>query len=219
MQRTDKSYNRLARLYDAASHLYSGGQIHALKASQIGELQPGQRILYAGVGGGEDAVLAAKHDVSLTVLDTSPGMLERAAVKFRAAGVQHSIEVICSDVLKHERPAYYDVVVANFFLNIFSEPGMQAVLAHLATLIKPGGRILIGDFSYPRGRSTTRTIQRMYYYLSMGTFWLLGGTPLHPIYDYPRYFEAVDLRTLSVKHFRVNALFPASFETITAVKM
>ena len=219
MQHTGKSYDRLARLYDAAASLYSGGQIHALKASQIGELQPGQRILYAGVGGGEDAVLAAEHDVALTVIDTSPGMLERAALKFRAAGVEDSIEIVCSDVLEHERPAYYDVVVANFFLNIFTESSMQVVLAHLATMIKPGGKLLIGDFSYPRGWSTTRAVQRMYYYLSMGTFWLLGGTPLHPIYDYPRYFEAVDLRTLSVKHFRVNALFPASFETITAVKM
>jgi demethylmenaquinone methyltransferase/2-methoxy-6-polyprenyl-1,4-benzoquinol methylase len=219
MQHTGKSYDRLAWLYDAAAHAYSGGQIHALKAAQIGELQPGQRILYAGVGAGEDAVLAAEHDLKLTVLDASQLMLERAAIKFRAAGVHDSIEIICADVRKHERPAYYDVVVANFFLNIFSEPAMKVVLAHLATLIKPGGKLLIGDFSYPRGRSTTGMIQRSYYYLSMFTFWLCGGTPLHPIYDYPQFFDAVDLRASSVKHFRVSALFPASFAAITAVKM
>jgi hypothetical protein len=84
-------------------------------------------------------------------------------------------------------------------------------------MIKPGGKILIGDFSYPHGSLTTRAIQRIYYFLSMFTFWLFGGTPLHPIYNYPQYFGAVNLRTLSVKHFRVNALFPASFATITAV--
>jgi len=219
MQHTGKSYDRLSWLYDAAAQLYSGGQIQALKTFQIGELQPGDRVLYAGVGGGEDAVLAANRHVALTVLDTSPLMLERAARKFRAAGVEDSIEVICADVLEHERPAHYDVIVANFFLNIFTEPRMQVVLAHLATMIKPGGKLLIGDFAYPHGWSTTRTLQRTYYYLSMFTFWLFGGTPLHPIYDYPQYFAAVDLQTLSVKHFRVNALFPASFETITAVKM
>lgn len=219
MQHSGKSYDRLAWLYDAAAHLYSGGQINALKASQIAELQPGHRILYAGVGAGEDAVLAAKRDVRLTVLDASQLMIEQAASKFHAAGVQDSIEVICADVLKHERPAYYDVVVANFFLNIFSEPAMKVVLAHLVTMIKPGGKLLIGDFSYPRGRSMSGAIQRSYYYLSMFTFWLFGGTPLHPIYDYPQYFEAVALRTLSVEHFRVNAIFPASFETITAIKV
>jgi ubiquinone/menaquinone biosynthesis C-methylase UbiE len=40
-----KSYDRVARLYDAAAHLYSGGKIRALKAAQIGALQPGQKIL------------------------------------------------------------------------------------------------------------------------------------------------------------------------------
>lgn len=219
MQHSGKSYDRLAWLYDAAAHRYSGGQIHALKAFQLGELQSGDRVLYAGVGGGEDAVLAAKHHVMLTVLDASPLMLEQAALKFHAAGVEDSIEVICSDVLKHERPAYYDIVVANFFLNIFSEPTMKVVLAHLATMVKPGGKILIGDFSYPHGGWLTRTVQRMYYYLSMSSFWFFGGTTLHPIYNYPQHFAAANLRTLSVKHFRVSALFPASFETITAVKM
>ncbi|MBZ0209690.1 MAG: class I SAM-dependent methyltransferase [Hyphomicrobium sp.] len=219
MQHSGKSYDRLARFYDAVSHFYSGGQIHALKASQIDELQPGSRILYAGVGGGEDALLAAERGVMLTILDASPLMLERAARKFRAARVYDHIEIICSDVLEHERPVYYDVVVANFFLNIFSEPTMKVVLAHLVTMIKPGGKLLIGDFSYPRGRSTTRAIQCMYYYLSMFTFWLLGGTPLHPIYDYPQFFGDVDLRTQSVKRFKVSALFPVSFAAISAVKM
>ena len=151
MQNTGKSYDRLARLYDAAAHLYSGGQIRALKASQIGELQAGQRILYAGVGDGEDAVLAANRRVTLTLLDLSPLMLERAAGKFQAADAEGCLEIICSDVLKHERPGHYDIVVANFFLNVFKEPMMEAVLAHLATMLKPGGKLLIGDFSYPRG--------------------------------------------------------------------
>jgi demethylphylloquinol methyltransferase len=219
MQDRGKSYGRLARIYDAVNHLYSGGQIHALKASQIGELQSGQRILYAGVGTGEDAVLAANRQVTLTLLDASPLMLERAARKFQAAGARDAVEIICADVLKHERPAYYDIIVANFFLNVFTEPAMDAVLAHLTTMLKPGGKLLIGDFSYPRGWLATRAMQRAYYYLAMFTFWLLGGTSWHPIYDYPQYFAAVNLRTVSVQRFKVNALFPVSFETITAVKI
>jgi demethylphylloquinol methyltransferase len=214
-----KSYDRLAKFYDAAAHLYSGGQIRALKLSQIAELQPGQRILYAGVGDGEDAVLAANRQVTLTLLDLSQGMLDRAADKFQSVGAEGCLELICADVLRHERPAHYDIVVANFFLNVFTEPMMVAVLAHLATMLKPDGKLLIGDFSYPRGWFTTRAIQRGYYYLSMFSFWLLGGTPLHPIYDYPQYFAAASLRSAGVQRFRVSALFPVSFETITAVKM
>jgi demethylphylloquinol methyltransferase len=214
-----KSYDRVARIYDAAAHLYSGGKIRALKAAQIGALQPGQKILYAGVGDGEDAVLATNRQVSLALLDLSQGMLDRAKSKFQALDAEGSLELICSDVLKHQRPGHYDVVVANFFLNVFTEPMMKAVLAHLATLLKPGGKLLIGDFSYPRGRLATRAMQRGYYHISMFSFWLLGGTPLHPIYDYPQYFSAANLHTESVELFRVSALFPVSFETITAIRM
>jgi hypothetical protein len=50
------------------------------------------------------------------------------------------------------------------------------------------------------------------------SFWLARGCTLHSIYDYPQYFSALNLRTLTITNFQVGALFPASFETITAVK-
>jgi hypothetical protein len=51
---------------------------------------------------------------------------------------------------------------------------VEAVLAHLVTMLKPGGKLLIGDFSYPRGWLTTRAMQRGYYFVSVFSFWLLG---------------------------------------------
>jgi hypothetical protein len=62
-------------------------------------------------------------------------------------------------------------------------------------------------------------MQRGYYYLSMFSFWLLGGTSLHPIYDYPQYFAAASLRSEAVESFRVSALLPVFFEAITAIKL
>jgi demethylmenaquinone methyltransferase/2-methoxy-6-polyprenyl-1,4-benzoquinol methylase len=215
---TRKAYDKLSSLYDAAAHLYSGGKIRAVKAAQLDEMRPGDKILYAGVGTGEDAAMVARPDVKVTILDTSPLMLERAARRFQAAGVQ-GIEIICCDVRDHGRSAYYDIVIANFFLNIFSESTMKEVMARLAGMIKPGGKMLIGDYSFPHGRWPQRVTQRLYYFASMFSVWLFGGTTLHPIYDYLRYFEEVNLRTISVKRFRVSALWPASVETITAQKV
>jgi hypothetical protein len=42
---------------------------------------------------------------------------------------------------------------------------------------------------------------------------------LHPIYDYHRYFEAAKLKAVTIKRFPLGALFPASFDSITAVKV
>ena len=218
MTQTGKAYDRLSSLYDALSHFYSGGKIRALKTAQSAEMRHGDKILYAGVGTGEEAALMTRSDVQVTILDASPLMLERAAKRFQAAGVQ-GVENICCDVRDHSRNAYYDIVVSNFFLNVFSESTMKEVMGHLARMAKPGGKVLIGDFSFPQGRWPQRALQRMYYFVSMFSVWLFGGTTLHPIYDYPRYFHAANLRTISVKRFRVNALWPGYFETITAEKL
>lgn len=218
MRNSGNSYDRLAWLYDTVAHLYSGGQIHALKTAQVNELRPRERVLYAGVGSGEDAVIAAARPIELTILDASPRMIEQASQSIAATGGIGSVEILCSDVLQHDRQEYYDVIVANFFLNIFSEDDMIAVLRHLAKMLKPGGRLMIGDFSHPRGGLFERTTQRFYYLLSMTSFWLLGGTTLHPIYDYQRFIGEAELRSVSVRRFRIGAVFPASFETIVAIK-
>jgi ubiquinone/menaquinone biosynthesis C-methylase UbiE len=110
-------------------------------------------------------------------------------------------------------------VVSNFFVNIFSESTMKEVLAHLARMAKPGGKVLIGDFSFPQGWWPPRAAQRMYYFVSMFSVWIFGGTTLHPIYDYPQYFQTVNLRTIGVRRFRVNTLWPACVETIRAEKL
>jgi len=139
MKHTGKAYDRLSAIYDALSHLYSGGKIRAIKAAQSAEMRPGDKILYAGVGTGEEAPLMARSDVKVTILDASPLMLERAVRRFQAAGIE-GVENICCDVRDHCRNAYYDVVVSNFFLNIFSEPTIKDVMGHLARMARPGAR-------------------------------------------------------------------------------
>jgi 2-polyprenyl-3-methyl-5-hydroxy-6-metoxy-1,4-benzoquinol methylase len=72
MQHTGKAYDRLSSLYDALSHLYSGGKIRALKTAQRAQMRAGDKILYAGVGTGEEAASMARSNVEVTILDTSP---------------------------------------------------------------------------------------------------------------------------------------------------
>src|SRR5262245_46786191 len=66
---TTNNYDRVASLYDILSHVYSGGQIRACKAAQLTHIKPTDRVLYAGVGGGEDALEAARLGASVTVVD------------------------------------------------------------------------------------------------------------------------------------------------------
>lgn len=216
-ERPSGGFDRTAWFYEPLARLYSLGRIEAAKASQQEFLNPGDRVLYVGVGAGEDAVLAASRDVELTCIDLSDRMLRRARSKVDRAG--RSAEFIRGDVFDHGRTGYYDVVAANFFLNCFERGSMRRMLRHLASLVRPGGRLLIADVAVPSGPLVHRAIHRAYNGVGIALYWAMGLVPLHPIYDYRRYFDEAGLRCQSVKDFRVLPFGPVSFQAIEAVRI
>src|SRR5690606_42154552 len=52
---------------------------------------------------------------------------------------------IHSDIMKVDEFEQYDMVVANFFLNVFDEDMMVKVLEHLIRLGKADARVVVGD--------------------------------------------------------------------------
>jgi demethylmenaquinone methyltransferase/2-methoxy-6-polyprenyl-1,4-benzoquinol methylase len=210
-------FDRTAWFYEPLARLYSLGRIEAAKASQLAFLNGGDRVLYVGVGAGEDAVLAARRDVELTCIDLSDRMLRRARSKVEHAG--RTAEFIRGDVFDHDRKGYYDVVAANFFLNCFERGPMRRMLRHLASLVRPGGRLLIADVAVPSGPLVHRAIHRVYNGVGIALYWAMGLVPLHPIYDYRRYFDEAGLDCRSVQDFRVLPFGPVSFQAIEAVRI
>ena len=122
-----------------------------------------ERVLYAGVGGGEDAVMAARKGAHVTVIDLSPRMLAKASERIAAAGLEGQVECIRGDILEHDRHGYYDVVCANFFLNVFVEPVMREMMQYLVSLLRPGGMLLIADLAPVEGPIWQRMARRIYF--------------------------------------------------------
>ena len=209
-----KNYSPISRIYESLGQIYSGGQIFAAKASQIAEMKLGDRVLYAGVGPGEDAVLAAQAGANVTCLDLAAGMLRVAQTKLDQAGVK--AELIQGDILAHDRVEQYDVVIANFFLNVFPEAVVIQMLKHLATLVKPGGKLLISDFMKPEGGVLSRSSQACYWGVTNLFYWLLGLSAWHPVYDYPAYFATAGLELEREDRFRLFNRLPLGFWSVTA---
>src|SRR5690606_3308681 len=72
-------YKVIGPVYDLLSTLYSGRSIHNCKVAMLNpqHLQPGDRILFAGVGHGKDAIHAAELGAQVTVVDLSETMLRK----------------------------------------------------------------------------------------------------------------------------------------------
>ena len=176
---TDR-YARIAGTYDALCTLGSLGAVARCKRDALRVVRPGDRVLFAGAGTGEEAVLAAQTGAHVTIVDLSPAMLARATARARKAGA--SVVAIRGDILAHDA-APYDVVVANFFLNVFEPADMRRVLAKLTALTRPTGRLVIGDVILP-GNPVYRTLTRLYWNGAILLFRILTRNAAHPVYDY-----------------------------------
>jgi ubiquinone/menaquinone biosynthesis C-methylase UbiE len=210
------SYGSVAWCYEQIAASYSGGAIPAAKASQMSELARGDRVLYVGVGCGEDALLAARRGVELACLDVSDRMLARCEDRLRTEGLR--AELHCESLFDHDRRAAYDVVAANFVLNVFPQALMRTALAQIATFLRPGGRLLIADFAPADGAGLDPLLARAYYRPVNLAAWMLRLCSLHPLYDYAADLQGAGLGLVRRERFRVFGRGPAWFESLVASK-
>ena len=199
-------YTIVGHFYDFVSNLYSGKSIQNCKIAHLDLLKPGDKVLFAGVGHGRDALYAAKRGAEVTVVDLSETMLMKLRKVLTAEGGKVDVRQVHSDILKFDEAGTYDMVVANFFLNVFNRSMMPRVLDHLIAQARPGGKVVVGDFAYPRGNLITRAFKTAYWYFAVIFFWLIAGNSVHDIYNYPEFMAKSGLKIEGKKHFRLLAM-------------
>jgi arsenite methyltransferase len=113
---------------------------------RIGQLRPGERVVDVGSGAGIDSLIAAKMVGSsgqVIGVDMTPAMLEMARKSASEAGSDH---VEFREGLAESLPVpdgWADVVISNGVLNLL--PDKLAALQEMARVLKPSGRLQIGD--------------------------------------------------------------------------
>ncbi|MEM7260758.1 MAG: class I SAM-dependent methyltransferase [Planctomycetota bacterium] len=175
------AYRWVAPIYEALGELYTGGAIRRLKQTAARTLRPGDRVLCAGGGAGEEARFALARGAEVTVVDRSHAMLDRC--RRRAGGEVTLIRAdLHPDAEFQDRPhgidlSSFDQVWAHFFLNVFDRSTAPRVLRSLSRYAKPGGSILVSDF-IPGGAGA-----HLYYGVPLIAFTLATGNAWHSIHD------------------------------------
>jgi arsenite methyltransferase len=112
----------------------------------LGELRPGERVVDIGCGAGIDSLIAAKKvgpEGRVIGVDMTPFMLEKARSAAEEANLKN---VEFREGYAEELPitdGWADVVTSNGVLNLM--PDKAAALEEMSRVIKPGGRLQIGD--------------------------------------------------------------------------
>jgi SAM-dependent methyltransferase len=112
----------------------------------MGEIGAGEHVVDVGCGAGIDSLIAARMVApggKVIGVDMTPAMLEKArhsATTARASNVEF-LEGFAEDLPVSD--GWADIVISNGVLNLM--PDKAAALKEMARVLKPGGRLQIGD--------------------------------------------------------------------------
>src|SRR5437870_3363925 len=146
-----RAFDEAARRYDAdaASNLMMRWLRRESLRQLLRAFSPGDSVLEIGCGTGEEAIALARRDVRVLATDASPEMVEVVREKASAYGTTLSglsiavLPVERLDRLVEERGASSFDGTYSSLGALNCTPDLAPVARHLATLVKPGGTVVI----------------------------------------------------------------------------
>lgn len=141
--RVSPNYERMNNVMTLGSHVYWRSLTrHAVAA------RPGERVLDVAAGTGTMSAMFAEDGANVTALDFSSGMLAEAR---RRHGDDERIEFVQGDATRLPfDDAAFDATTVSFGIRNFNDP--LAALREMRRVTKPGGRIVVCEFSKPVNR-------------------------------------------------------------------
>jgi demethylmenaquinone methyltransferase/2-methoxy-6-polyprenyl-1,4-benzoquinol methylase len=188
--------------YELSGHLYSLGRIPRCKSAMLKHLKEGDKVLVAGVGHGTEAIEASKLGADVTAVDLSETMLKHFRRRIAKEKPPRDIRVVHDDIFNVRETGQYDMVISNFFLNVFPEQRVKEVANHLGTLVRPGGCFVVGEFVLPE-KGWQGTVQKVNWYIAISIYSSTTEAVFHPVWDYPDLVKGAGCTIENIEYFKI----------------
>jgi demethylmenaquinone methyltransferase / 2-methoxy-6-polyprenyl-1,4-benzoquinol methylase len=146
-------FDRVARRYDLTNDVLSAGMDRAWRSATAAALgaRPGERVLDLAAGTATSSRAFAATGAKVVACDFSLGMLRAGQARLRAAAARPgrgTLALVAGDGLALPfADGAFDRVTISFGLRNVADP--TACLAELLRVTRPGGRLVVCEFSRP----------------------------------------------------------------------
>lgn len=141
----------LTPLFDVVAALAVRDRALKRRVLAYAGIKDGAHVLDVGCGTGTLAIGAARTPSGATVtgLDADTSILARARKKAAAAGVRVEFDHGWSTELPYPDRAF-DVVLSTLLFHHLTDDAKHRTAAELVRVLKPGGRVVVGDVGRPQ---------------------------------------------------------------------
>lgn len=177
-------FNQIARSYwDPEGPMRALHQINPLRIDFTESFYPleGATVLDVGCGGGLASEALARRGAQVTAIDASPEMLKTAQLHAAESGVDIDYQHTHAESLAAMHAEQFDLVTC--FEMIEHVPDPQATLAALATLVRPGGHLIV---------STINRTPKAYLGVVVAAEYILNWVP-KGTHDYARFLKPSEI--------------------------
>ena len=145
------SFSPVAGFYDALANIVFGRNLQEAQAANMQAMADNLRILIIGGGSGWilQQVLQNTQNSCLVYLEASGSMLQKTEERIKHRTLGNQIEYRFGTEADIKQAEKFDLIITNFFLDLFSPVYLQPILDKLHDALAPDGKWLITDFVMP----------------------------------------------------------------------
>jgi len=192
-------FDLVAPIYDGLAALVFGGAIRRAQTTLLPRLRDAQRAVIVGGGTGWFLLeLLDRTDVEhVLYVEKSEIMLNKSRELLLARAPQWANRVefrLGTEESVTEQDGAFDLMVTNFFLDLFHDTNCAHMIEQLASKLSPTGRWLFVDFHTPEG-GWQRTASEALYTVMYGFFSLTSRIESRRPPQYQDTFDRLGIQT------------------------
>lgn len=197
--RQRKGFNLIAPIYEPLMRSVFGNSLRNMEYRLMDMIPSNKDILIVGEGNGVflGKFVKLNHPSSITVVDLSDKMCElsRNRIK-RMYPAQLKIDYVVSDILQFRTDKKFDIIITNFFLDLFDPIQLEKIMLTCDSFLKSDGLWYFTDFYDRPGTGLPSFVREIIMKPIYSFFAFLTGISGRRLPDFCNYFSKLNYSLL-----------------------